>query len=255
MRFFLKRDHLWKFRTAPFDLDQVDSLITYLILGVIFGGRAGYVFFYNFQFYLENPVDILRVWDGGMSFHGGFLGVVIAAYFFCKFNGVPILSGADLIAISTPPGLFLGRVANFINAELWGRPTDFVLGVVFPGMRAQDCPDIIGVCARHPSQLYEAVLEGVLLLGILIFLALRGFFKKPGFITGVFLFGYGTSRYFVEFFREADAQFVTPDNQNGYVLFIGEFGVSMGQLLSMPMIFVGLIMLNLTLFNKGKVNV
>lgn len=255
MRFFIKRDHLWKFRTAPFDLDQVDSLITYLILGVIVGGRAGYVLFYNLQFYLEKPVDILRVWDGGMSFHGGFLGVVIAVYFFCKFNGIPILSGADLIAIATPPGLFLGRVANFINAELWGRPTDFIFGVVFPGPRAQNCPDIIGVCARHPSQLYEAALEGIVLLGILIFLALRGFFKKPGLITGVFLFGYGTSRYFVEFFREADAQFITLDNPNGYVFVLGELGVSMGQLLSMPMIFVGLTTLSVALLKKGNVNV
>ena len=149
----------------------------------------------------------------------------------------------------------MGRVANFINAELWGRPTDFVFGVVLPGTRAQDCPDIIGVCARHPSQLYEAALEGIVLLCVLIFLALRGFFKRPGLITGVFLIGYGTSRYFVEFFREADAQFITPDNPNGYVFFLGEFGVSMGQLLSMPMIFVGLIMLCFASFNKGNVNV
>ena len=125
----------------------------------------------------------------------------------------------------------------------------------FPGPRAQDCPDIIGVCARHPSQLYEAALEGIVLLGILIFLALRGFFKKPGLITGVFLFGYGTSRYFVEFFREADAQFITLDNPNGYVFVLGELGVSMGQLLSMPMIFVGLTTLSVALLKKGNVNV
>ena len=163
MRFFLKRDYLWKYETAPMDIEQVDAFMTYLILGVIIGGRLGYVLFYNFAFYIENPLHIVRVWDGGMAFHGGFLGVVIAVYGFCRFNGIPLLSGSDLIAISTPPGLMLGRIANFINAELWGKPTDFSLGVVFPGILAQDCPDVVGPCAGI-LQLYEAALEGILLL-------------------------------------------------------------------------------------------
>ncbi len=252
MRFFLKRDYLWKFRTSPFEIDQVDSLITYLILGVIVGGRIGYVLFYNFEFYVNNPIDVIRVWDGGMSFHGGFLGVVFAVYGFCKFNGIPLLSAADLIAVSTPPGLFFGRLANFINAELWGAPTDFVFGVVFPGIRAQNCPNIVGPCARHPSQLYEAVLEGAVLFAVLFTLALSGYFKRPGFIMGIFIFGYGACRFFVEIFREADPQFVNFDNPNGYIYNIGEIGVSMGQFLSIPMILIGIFILVFSLSRKPE---
>ena len=128
IRYFLKRESLWRFRTAPMDIDQIDSFITFLILGVIIGGRLGYVLFYNFPFYLENPFDIIRVWDGGMAFHGGFLGVVLAVYGFCKFNGIPLLSGADLIALSTPPGLMFGRIANFVNAGC--RPMTCHLGCI-----------------------------------------------------------------------------------------------------------------------------
>jgi len=255
MRFFLKRNYLWKYRTAPMDIEQVDSLITYLIIGVIIGGRLGYVLFYNFAFYLENPINILRIWDGGMAFHGGFLGVVIVVYGFCRFNGIPVLSGADLIAISSPPGLMLGRIANFINAELWGKPTEFSFGVIFPGVRAQDCPDVIGQCARHPSQLYEAGLEGFLLFGIMIIFALLGFFKKPGFIMGIFIFGYGLCRFFVEIFREADSQFITPENPNGYIYNLGDYGLSMGQALSIPMIAVGFLLLILALSRKGQISV
>ena len=137
MRFFLKREYLWRYGIAPIEVEQVDSLITYLILGVIIGGRLGYVLFYNFTFFVDNPASIVRMWEGGMSFHGGFLGVVIAVYSFCKFNGVPLLSGADLIALATPPGLMFGRIANFINAELWGKPTNFTYGVVFWCSRAR----------------------------------------------------------------------------------------------------------------------
>lgn len=255
MRYFLKRNYLWKYRIAPMDIEQVDSFITYLILGVIIGGRLGYVLFYNFAFYLENPINILRVWDGGMAFHGGFLGVVLVVYGFCRFNGIPLLSGADLIAISTPPGLMLGRIANFVNAELWGKPTQLSFGVVFPGVRAQDCPDVIGLCARHPSQLYEAGLEGILLFGILIVLALSGFLKKPGFIMGAFISGYGLSRFLVEIFREADPQFITAENPNGYIYNVGDYGLSMGQALSLPMIAVGFLLVILALSRRGQISV
>jgi phosphatidylglycerol:prolipoprotein diacylglycerol transferase len=252
MKFFLKKEHLWSYKTAPMELEQADTFLTYLILGVILGGRLGYVIFYNPEFYIENPEAILRVWDGGMAFHGGFIGVVIAVFGFCRFNGIPLLSAADLIAVSTPPGLLLGRTANFINAELWGKPTDFSLGVIFPGDRAQDCPQVVGPCARHPSQLYEAGMEGFILFIILIVLAFFGFFKRPGLIMGVFVAGYGASRYVVEFFREADPQFITFDNPLGYVYSFGGFGLSMGQFLSVPMIIVGLLMVFMSSMKKAK---
>ena len=252
MKFFLRREHLWLYKTAPMDLEQADTFLTYLILAVILGGRFGYVIFYNPEFYIENPEAILRVWDGGMAFHGGFIGVVIAVFGFCKFNGIPLLSAADLIALSAPPGLLLGRAANFINAELWGKPTDISLGVIFPGERAQDCPEVVGPCARHPSQLYEAGMEGLILFIILIALALSGLLKRPGFVMGVFVAGYGASRYIVEFFREADPQFITLDNPLGYVYSFGSFGLSMGQFLSVPMILVGLLMVVLSSIKKAK---
>lgn len=250
MRFFIRREGLWKYRTPPMEYEQAEGFLTYLILGVILGGRLGYVLFYNFSYYLQNPLDIIRVWDGGMAFHGGFVGVVLVVIFYTRYNGIPLLSAADLIAIATPPGLMFGRIANFINAELWGRPTEAPWGVVFPGERAQNCSGITGDCARHPSQLYEAGLEGLLLFSILLCLAFIGMFRRPGFITGVFILGYGVSRYIVEFFRVADPQFLSSDNPLGYVYRLGDFGVTMGQLLSLPMIFAGAIFILLSLSNK-----
>jgi phosphatidylglycerol:prolipoprotein diacylglycerol transferase len=234
---------MWKFNTPPMEISQVDSFITVLILGVILGGRLGYVLFYNYDFYLQNPVDILKVWEGGMSFHGGFLGVVIAVLLYCRFNGIPVLSGGDLIAVATPPGLMFGRISNFINAELWGRPTNVSWGVIFPGERAQDCPAVEGICARHPTQLYEASLEGLILFILMVFLAYLGLFRRPGSLIGIFLVGYGTSRYFIEFYRVADPQFISEINPRGYVFQFAELGVTMGQLLSLPMVIVGLIFL------------
>lgn len=252
IRFFIRRDRLWRYRTPPFDVDQADTFITYLILGVIIGGRLGYVLFYNFAYYYENPGAILRVWDGGMAFHGGFIGVVIAVILFTRYNGIPLLSAADLIAIASPPGLMFGRLANFVNAELWGRPTDAPWGIIFPGERAQTCSGILGDCARHPSQLYEAGLEGLLLFVLLIILAYLGCFKRPGLITGVFIIGYGISRYIVEFFRVADPQFVTAENPLGYIYNYGDYGITMGQLLSLPMIFVGVIFILIGVGSKTK---
>lgn len=197
--------------------------------------------FYQPGHYLANPGDIIRVWDGGMAFHGGFLGVVFAVYLFSRRHNIPLGSLSDILALCVPPGLLLGRIANFINAELWGRPTDLPWGVIFPGQAAQDCADFVTLCARHPSQLYEAALEGLLLGGLLLYLAFRrGWLKTPWQLAGIFFAGYGMSRFVVEYFRQADAQFITPDNPLGYVLRFGEMGVSMGQLLSLPMVVIGI---------------
>ena len=243
MKFFLTKEKLWRFNVGPLDRDQVDSMMSYLILGVIVGGRLGYVLFYNLAAYVENPLNIIQVWDGGMSFHGGFLGVAFAALLFCRVNGVLVWSCADLIALASGPGLLFGRLANFINSELWGRPTNAPWGVVFPGNRAQECPGVVGECARHPTQLYEAGLEGLLLFLVLIIFALLGGPRRPGLITGLFLIIYGVGRYLVEFYRVPDPQFFSIANPNGFAYHVGEFGVTMGQCLSIPMICVGVLLI------------
>ncbi|MFV0490416.1 MAG: prolipoprotein diacylglyceryl transferase [Pseudorhodobacter sp.] len=226
---------------APMGRDQVERLLTWIIAGVILGGRLGYVLFYQPGYYLSDPIGILRVWEGGMSFHGGFLGVVAAAWIFFRREGVSLLSGADLLALATPPGLMLGRIANFINAELWGRPTDLPWGVAFPGGAAQDCPGIEGICARHPSQLYEAGLEGLILGVLLIWLVWRGAaLMRPGLVTGIFLAGYGAARFIVEFFRQPDTQFITENNPLGLAFHVDGWGLTMGQALSLPMVAAGL---------------
>ncbi len=237
----LRRPALWPGDTPPMRPEQLDDLLTWIILGVILGGRLGYVIFYNPGYFIENPGEIPMVWRGGMAFHGGFLGVLLALWLFTLRHHLPKLSTADAIALGVPWGLMLGRIANFINAELWGRPTTLPWGVAFPGHAAQDCPDITGICARHPSQLYEAALEG-LILGLLLLWMVwrRGAFKHPGLISGTFLAGYGAARFIVEFFRQPDAQFVTPDNPLGHALQIGASGLTMGQLLSLPMLALGL---------------
>ena len=226
---------------APMDTKQVEDLLTWIILGIILGGRLGYVLFYDPGHYLENPGQIPAVWNGGMSFHGGFLGVIVAVYVFSRRHNLKIGNIADILAICTPPGLLLGRVANFVNAELWGRPTDVPWGVIFPGQAAQDCAGIaIGACARHPSQLYEAVLEGLLLGGVLLFLAFRrGWLKTPWMLTALFFAGYGCARFIVEFFRQADDLFINADNPLGHVVGTASFGITMGQVLSLPMILIG----------------
>ena len=239
MKFYIRRDNLWIAEKPPFESEQADSLLTYLIIGVIVGGRLGYVLFYNLGYYLENPIDILRLWDGGMAFHGGFVGVVVAVFIYFRSNSIPIWSGADLIAIATPPGLFFGRLANFVNAELWGRPTDVPWGVIFPGELAQLCDGILGPCARHPSQLYEAGLEGLLLFLLLVSIVYFFGLKRPGLITGIFSIGYGCSRYLVEFFRVPDQQFFSDSNPYGFAVQYNDFGVTMGQLLSLPMVVFG----------------
>lgn len=201
--------------------EALDDFLFWATLGVVLGGRFGYVLFYKAGFYLENPLQILYVWQGGMSFHGGLLGVVAAMVLFALRRGIPLLHLTDIIAAAAPIGLLLGRLANFINGELYGRPTDFGLAVVFP-------TDPFGL-PRHPSQLYEAGLEGVLLFLLLFALVWAKGLTRPGLFSGVFLAGYALARMTVELVREPDAHL-------GFL-----FGsATMGQLLSLPMLLGGL---------------
>lgn len=229
----LERPELWPAGQPPMTRSDTDDLLTYAILGTILGGRLGYVLFYAWPEVVADPAFVLRIWEGGMSFHGGLLGVALAALLFAWRRGVPLLSLADCLALGVPFGLLLGRIANFINAELWGRPTDVPWAVIFP-----NAPCAGGLpCGRHPSQIYEAGLEGLALLVLLGWLAFsRGALRRPGLLAGIFFVGYGAARMFVELFRVADPQFITPDNPRGAVL----AGLSMGQLLSLPMVLVGL---------------
>jgi phosphatidylglycerol:prolipoprotein diacylglycerol transferase len=202
---------------------QVDDFLTWATLGVVLGGRLGYVLFYQPGVYLAHPAMILAVWEGGMSFHGGMLGVAIAIIVFCRRNAIPIFGFADRIAIVAPIGLGLGRVANFINGELWGRPAPDSLpwAMIFPRAGAEP---------RHPSQLYEALMEGVLLFALVFMLSRReGLRARFGLLTGIFLCGYAVARIVGEHFREPDA-------------FLGflPFGTTMGQVLSIPMFLAGL---------------
>lgn len=242
----MRRPALWPGNRAPMTPEAPETLLTYMVIGVVAGGRLGYVLFYNPLHFLGNPLDILRLWDGGMSFHGGFLGVILGVILFCRRTGAPLLQVADAVAMAAPVGLLLGRLANFVNGELWGRPTTSPLGMVFPDPRAQVCPPgwPDPVCARHMSQLYEAFGEGLVLLLLLGFLALRaGWLRRPGLITGLFFVGYGIARSTAEAFRQGDAQFVSADNPFGQVLRFGAgpeaAGLTMGQVLSLPMIAIG----------------
>lgn len=232
-RRLIARPALWPGDAAPLTREQAESLLTWMVFGVILGGRLGFVLFYQPGYYLAHPAEILQVWSGGMSFHGGFLGVAVALALFCRLHRAPLLQITDGVAAVAPVGLFLGRIANFINGELWGRATDAPWGMVFPGA---------GPLPRHPSQLYEAALEGALLFALLWVLATRrGWLKRPGLVTGLFFISYGATRAFVELFREPDAQFFGPDNPYGHAIrFTAEYGLTMGQVLSLPMILIGL---------------
>ncbi|WP_339631275.1 prolipoprotein diacylglyceryl transferase [uncultured Sneathiella sp.] len=199
---------------------QVDDFLIWATLGVILGGRLGYVLFYKPEYYFANPSEIFMVWQGGMSFHGGFLGVVLATVLYCRFKKIVTLDFGDLLATVVPVGLFFGRIANFINGELYGRATDVPWGMVFPG--GGDLP-------RHPSQLYEAFLEGLVLFAVLLVFRRTRYAEKPGFIMGLFFAGYAVARSIVELYREPDAYL-------GFL--IG--GATMGQLLSLPILIVGL---------------
>lgn len=240
----VRQPRIWKEETPPATTQQVEDLLFWVIAGVIGGGRLGYVLFYQPGSYLSDPLSILRVWEGGMSFHGGALGVIIATFFYTWRHQLPRLQLGDMVALGIPPGLLLGRLANFINAELWGRPTDLPWGVAFPTEAAQYCPEVLGLCARHPSQLYESFLEGFVLGALLLWLAWkRGALKRPGTIMGVFLAGYGIARFLVEFVRQPDAQFVSVGNPLGLAWQMGGYGLTMGQILCLPMIIIGAILI------------
>lgn len=239
----LRRPHLWR-NGPPMEIKQLEDLLTSIVIGVIGGGRLGYVFFYNPGDYLSNPLDILKIWEGGLSFHGGFLGVVVGVFLFSRRHKVPLPDLADIIAVAATPALLLVRIANFINAELWGRQTDVPWGVIFPGQSAQACATALEPCVRHPSQLYEAGLEGLLLGTILILLAFRfGALKKSWLLSGIFFAGYGFARFLVEFVRQPDAQFVSLGNELGLAFQMNGYGLTMGQVLTLPMIVAGVIVI------------
>lgn len=227
-RRLVSAEGLWDGRSRP-KADELDDMLLFVALGVVLGGRLGFVLFYDLPRYLERPQDILAIWQGGMSFHGGLIGAATALWLFAKRRGYPALSVFDLAAAVVPIGLFLGRIANFINAELWGRPApDVPWAMVFPNA---------GPLPRHPSQLYEALGEGLLLFILLALLVRAGGLKRPGLVAGVFGMGYAVARIVCEFFRE-------PDPQLGF-LFGGSVdalsgGVTMGMLLSLPLFVAGL---------------
>ena len=198
-----------------------DDYITYLIIGIILGGRIGYVLFYNFEFYINNLLDILKVWEGGMSFHGGVIGIVIATILFAKKNNQNAFLYLDVVALVAPIGIFFGRIANFINSELYGTITNLPWAVTF--IQIDNHP-------RHPSQIYEALLEGLILFLILVYFRSRANFEKSGLISGLFLIFYSIFRFIVEFFR-------VPDDQLGYLI----FNLTMGQLISFIFLIIGLI--------------
>ena len=218
----VRRKTLWPNNTPPMTQSEVFDFTFWVVIGIIVGGRLGYVLFYNPAYFLANPVEIVALWDGGMSFHGGALGLAIVMAFYMRHRKANILSGLDLLAATSTIGLFLGRVANFINAELYGSVTTLPWGVVFPG--AGDEP-------RHPSQLYEGVLEGlVLFLVIRYFTHNKLVLRTPGVATGIFCIGYALSRIFVEFFR-------LPDAHIGYLAF---GWLTMGMVLSLPILLAGI---------------
>ena len=207
----------------PIKTQDIDDFLTWAMLGVILGGRLGYVLFYNFSFYASHPLEIIQIWHGGMSFHGGLLGMALVILVFCYRRGIAPLAMGDIISCAVPIGLFFGRLANFINGELYGRPSTVPWAMVFPQG---------GSISRHPSQLYEAFLEGIVLFVILGILAYRRtLFSWPGSLFGMFLIGYGFARTFAEVFR--DEQFMS-----FYIV-----DLTKGQLLSLPMILVGLVII------------
>ena len=208
---------------ARFKRQDADDALVWMTFGIILGGRLGYVLFYKPSHYLANPLDIFQVWQGGMSFHGGLLGVILATILFTRRRGIPLLNFSDRLALVAPIGLFFGRLANFVNSELWGRLTDVPWGMVFPNG---------GPFPRHPSQLYEAALEGVVLMALLWLLRRAAASRRDGFLSAIFLLGYSAARITAEFFRE-------PDEYLGFLY----GGATMGQLLCLPLIALGLYLL------------
>ena len=218
-RALVQNDRYWGKTPRP-SAASIDDLLIYVAFGVILGGRLGYVLFYNAEFFMAQPLKVFAVWEGGMAFHGGLAGAALAIWLFARRHKVPALTVADICAAVVPIGILLGRLANFIKPELWGRRTDVAWAMVFPEA---------GPVPRHPSQLYEAALEGVLLLILLYVAARLGALKRPGLVAGLFGVGYGIARIICEFFRE-------PDPQLGFLF----GGATMGMLLSIPLILVGI---------------
>jgi phosphatidylglycerol:prolipoprotein diacylglycerol transferase len=217
-RAIIQAQPLWGGK-PPLTVVDFDDFVLWITLGIILGGRIGYVLFYNLPHFTEHPIEILQLWNGGMSFHGGFTGCVIAVFLFARLHGIPVLSLGDITCAVGPIGLFLGRIANFVNGELWGRPTDVSWAMIFPNG---------GAIPRHPSQLYEAMLEGLVLFIILAVAMRMGALKRPGMIIGLFAVFYSVARITCEFFRE-------PDVQLGFLW----GGLTMGMLLSLPLMLAG----------------
>jgi phosphatidylglycerol---prolipoprotein diacylglyceryl transferase len=213
-----RKDALWG-RKPPLNDQGVDDFLLYMACGIVLGGRLGYVLFYNPTYYAQNPLEAFAIWHGGMSFHGGLLGCILSLFLLARRYKAGVLELFDLAAAVTPIGLFFGRIANFVNGELWGRTTDVPWAMIFP---------MAGPEPRHPSQLYQAALEGVLLFSALMIAVRLGALKRPGIVSGLFLIGYGIVRTVGEHFRQ-------PDVQIGFLY----GGLTMGMLLSFPMILLG----------------
>ena len=212
--------------------EKFDDYVTFLIIGIIIGGRLGYVIFYNFNYYINNLLDILKIWEGGMSFHGGLIGIIIASILFARKNGQNYFLYLDQVSLVAPIGIFFGRLSNFINSELYGIPTEVPWAVTFIQ---------IDNLSRHPSQLYEAISEGIILFLILLYFRNKNFLNKPGLISGLFLIFYSIFRFFVEFLR-------VPDQQLGYLI----LNLTMGQIISIIFILIGIV---LVIFkNENKQN-
>ncbi len=231
IRRVVANDRYWHGAKRPTP-ESIDDLLVYCAFGVIIGGRLGDVLFYDPEYFLAHPLDIFKVWQGGMAFHGGLLGAFIGMVLFARRYRAPTLTVMDLCSLAAPIGLFFGRIANFIRPELWGRPTDVPWAVVFPGTDG---------LPRHPSQIYEALLEGTLAFGILFVLARMGALKRPGLIAGLFGVLYGAARIFSEFFREPDPRLED----------LGR-GLTMGMVLSAPLIAIGLGLLAASLSRKAR---
>lgn len=234
-RRLLDNSALWPNNSAPMTRQHLDDFILWVAIGIVFGGRIGYILFYDLDKVLADPIRAIQINKGGMSFHGGLAGTTIAMFLFAKRSKIPVWSMFDIVAAVAPIGLFFGRIANFVNGELWGRVTDVPWAMVFCSPHVIAAHD--GICPagpdpRHPSQLYEAGIEGIVLF-LLLFILTRWALalKKPGTVSGIFVIGYAFSRIFVEFFRQ-------PDEQLGYLL--GTNWLTMGMVLSLPMVAIGL---------------
>ena len=210
--------------------EKFDDYIAYLIIGIILGGRIGYIVFYNFSYYLDNFLDIFKIWQGGMSFHGGLLGIIVSSYIFAKKNNQNPFFYLDQVSLVAPVGIFFGRLANFINSELYGTVSDVPWSVIFIK---------VDNLSRHPSQLYEAILEGLILFIILIYFTNKNYLNKPGLISGLFLIFYSIFRFFIEFFR-------VPDEQIGYLI----LSLTMGQIISLVFASIGMAIFYLKNENK-----